>query len=58
VGGTCDTHGRGEKCTRFWRERLKERDHSESQDINGRMGSEWTLGRLAGGCGVDSSGSG
>jgi hypothetical protein len=28
------------------------------QVVDGRMGSKWTLGRLAGGCGVDSSGSG
>jgi hypothetical protein len=27
----------------------KERDHSEDQGVNGRMGSEWMLGRLAGG---------
>jgi hypothetical protein len=26
----------------------------EDQRIDGRMGSEWILGRLAGGCGVDS----
>jgi hypothetical protein len=28
---------------------LKERNHSEDQGIDGRMGSEWILGRLAGG---------
>jgi hypothetical protein len=28
----------------------------EDQGVDGRMGSKWTLGRLAGGCGVDSSG--
>jgi hypothetical protein len=38
-----------EKCTRFWRESLKERDHFEDQGVNGRMGSEWILRRLAGG---------
>jgi hypothetical protein len=27
----------------------KERDHLEGQGIDGRMGSEWILGRLAGG---------
>jgi hypothetical protein len=34
----------------------KERYHSEDQDFDGRMGSEWILGRLRG-CGVDSIGS-
>jgi hypothetical protein len=50
--------GRRETCTGFWRESLKEKDHLKDQDIDGRMGSEWTLGRLVGGCGVDSPGSG
>jgi hypothetical protein len=27
----------------------KERDHSEDRGMGGRMGSEWVLGRLAGG---------
>jgi hypothetical protein len=27
----------------------EERDHLEDQGIDGRMGSEWVLGRLAGG---------
>jgi hypothetical protein len=27
----------------------KERDHLEDQGIGGRMGSEWILGRMAGG---------
>jgi hypothetical protein len=39
---------RTEMCTGFWRESTKERDHLEDQDIGGRMGSEWILGRLAG----------
>jgi hypothetical protein len=30
----------------------------EDQGVDGRMGSEWTLGRLVGGCGLDSLGSG
>jgi hypothetical protein len=33
----------------FWWESQKERDHSEDQGAGGRMGSEWILGRLAGG---------
>jgi hypothetical protein len=41
------TWERREKCTRFWWESPKERDHSEDQGIGGRMRSEWILGRLA-----------
>jgi hypothetical protein len=40
---------RREKCTRFWWESPKERDHSEDGGVDRRMGSEWILGRLAGG---------
>jgi hypothetical protein len=36
----------------------KGKKHLKEQGVDGRMGSKWTLGRLAGGCGVDSSGSG
>jgi hypothetical protein len=36
---------RTEKFTRLW----WERDHSEDEDVDGRMGSDWILGRLAGG---------
>jgi hypothetical protein len=43
-------------CTRFWWQSPKERDHSKDRDVDGSMGSEWILGRLAGG--VDSVGSG
>jgi hypothetical protein len=32
-------------------------DHSEDWGIDGRIGSEWIFGRLAGGCGVDPVGS-
>jgi hypothetical protein len=38
---------RTEKCTRFWCENPKERDHLEDQGVGGKMGSEWILGRLA-----------
>jgi hypothetical protein len=48
---------RREKCTRFWWESSGESDHSEDRDVDGRMGSEWILERLARG-GVDSVGSG
>jgi hypothetical protein len=39
---------RREKCTRFWWESQKETDHLEDRGVDGRMGSEWILGRLAG----------
>jgi hypothetical protein len=42
VGGTCGTHGRGQKSQ-------KERDHLEDQSVDGRMGSELILGKLAAG---------
>jgi hypothetical protein len=43
------TRERREKCTRFWWESPKERDHLEDKGVDVRMGSEWILGRLAGG---------
>jgi hypothetical protein len=45
----CNTWERIENCARNWWESPKERDHSEDRDVDGRMGSEWVLGRLAGG---------
>jgi hypothetical protein len=57
VGRACGTHGRG-KFTGFWWESPKEKDRFEDQGVDGSMGSKWTLGRLVGGCGVDSPGSG
>jgi hypothetical protein len=47
--------GEEEKCTRFWWESPKERDHSEDQSVGVWMGSEWILGRM--GWGLDSTGS-
>jgi hypothetical protein len=38
---------RRRKCTRFWWESPKERDHCEYQGVGGKIGSEWILGRLA-----------
>jgi hypothetical protein len=43
---------------RFLWESLKEKEYLEDQGIHRRMGLEWILGRLAGGCGVDPVGSG
>jgi hypothetical protein len=36
------------KCAGFGWESQKERDHLEGRGIDGRMGSEWIYGRLAG----------
>jgi hypothetical protein len=47
VDRACGTHGRREKCRRFWWEGPKERDHLEDQGVGGKMGSEWILARLA-----------
>jgi hypothetical protein len=33
-----------EKCTRFWWESPKERDHSEDRGVDERMRSEWMIG--------------
>jgi hypothetical protein len=45
-------HERGEKCIQsFGREGLKQKDHLKNQYMYGRMGSKWTLVRLAGGGG-------
>jgi hypothetical protein len=44
--------------TSFRWESPKERDKWKDQGVDGRMGSECVLGRLAGGCGLDSVGSG
>jgi hypothetical protein len=52
-----------EKCKRSSWESPKEIDHSEDQGVDGRMGSEWILVRLAGPmagcfvCGDEPSGS-
>jgi hypothetical protein len=45
-----------EKSTGFWWESLREGDHPEDRGVDGRLGTEWILGRWAGGCGVDSVG--
>jgi hypothetical protein len=44
------------KCVRFWWENPKEKDHSEDRGIDGRMGLEWTLGKVAGGGSIETSG--
>jgi hypothetical protein len=47
VGGACGTYGRERKVY----EVMWERDHLEDRGVDGRMGSEWILRRLAGGGG-------
>jgi hypothetical protein len=39
---------RREKCTVFWWESPKERDHSEDQGIDGKMESEWDVRKIGG----------
>jgi hypothetical protein len=49
---------RTENCIRSrWRS-PKERDHSESRGTDGKMGLEWILGGLVGGCGGETPVSG
>jgi len=48
VSGACGTHGRRNKSVIFLVGGLKERNHFEDRGVDGRMGSEWILGRLAG----------
>jgi hypothetical protein len=53
--------GEGRNLYRVLVEKLERKRSLEDQGVDGRMGSKWTIGRLAGGwgwCGVDSSGSG
>jgi hypothetical protein len=44
--------GEKEKCTRFGWESPKEKDHLEDRGVDGRVGLEWILRRLAGRRGV------
>jgi hypothetical protein len=46
VGGACGTKGRGEKSVQVFGGKTR-RDHLEDQGVDGRMGSECILGRLA-----------
>jgi hypothetical protein len=50
--------GEGRNVYRVLVGKPEEKDHLKDHGVDGRMGSKWTLGRLVGGCGVDSPGSG
>jgi hypothetical protein len=50
VGRTWHAWERRGKCTAFWWESQEERNHLKDKDIDGRMGSEWILRRLAAWC--------
>jgi hypothetical protein len=39
--------GEERKVYKVWRESPKERDHLKDQGVDGKMGSEWILGKLA-----------
>jgi hypothetical protein len=50
--------GEGRNVYRVWMGKPEgKRPLERPRRVDGRMGSKWTLGRLVGGCGVDSSGS-
>jgi hypothetical protein len=40
---------RREKCTTFWSESEKKKDHLKDRVIDGKMGSKWNVRRLVGG---------
>jgi hypothetical protein len=48
--------GEERKLEKFWWKSKKERDHSEDRSVDGRMASDWIFGRMAEGCGMDSTG--
>jgi hypothetical protein len=50
--------GEGRNVYRVLVRKPEGKDHLKDKGVDGRMGSKWTLGRLVGGCGVDSCGSG
>jgi hypothetical protein len=50
MGGTCGTLGRGEECVQSFDGKARRKETTwKTQGVDGRMGLEWILGRLAGG---------
>jgi hypothetical protein len=58
VGGACGTHGTGQKSIQVLMGKPEGKKHSEDRGVDGRMGSEWILAKLAGVCRVGSVDSG
>jgi hypothetical protein len=50
--------GEGIKVYRVLVGKPEGKNRLQNQGIDGRLGSKWSLGRLVGGCGAESSGSG
>jgi len=50
--------GRGEACTGFWWENLRERDHLGNPGIDGRIILRWIFWKWDGGYGLDQADSG
>jgi hypothetical protein len=45
-------------CSIIFEQGFGGKNHLEDRGVEGKMASEWILGRLPEGCGVDSAGSG
>jgi hypothetical protein len=46
VGWACSTHGRGEKSVQGFGGKAHRKDPAEDQGVDGRIVSEWIVGRL------------
>jgi len=59
IGRACSTYGGQERCTQgCGGENLRERDHFEDPDVDGRIILRWIFRKWDGGHGLDCSGSG
>jgi hypothetical protein len=43
MGGACSSDREGEACTGFWLGNLRERDHWEEPDVDGRIILRWVF---------------